>query len=298
VPWLQVKVDTEPEHAAAVEEALTEAGAVSVTLEDAGDAPILEPEPGTTPLWSATRVIALFEDAADRDRIGATLAGLHDETVSEPVFEQLPDREWERAWMDDWQPLRFGPRLWVAPVDATVEQADAVVVRLDPGLAFGTGTHATTALCLRWLDRLGPAGSSVLDFGCGSGILAIAALRLGARRAHCVDIDPQALEATRANADTNEVADGVDTAEPDSMAAGPFDIVLANILAGPLVQSARTVAARQAAGGRIALAGILSDQAADVVEAYAPWYELSVSAEQDGWVLVSGIRTGSDPAPA
>lgn len=288
--WLQVKVDTAPDRASAVEEALTEAGAVSVTLEDAGDMPLLEPAPGEMPLWDATRVIALFGESVDRALVADTLAMTEEGGDLVPVFETLPDREWTRAWMDDWQPLRFGRRLWVAPLEAPVDEPGAVILRLDPGLAFGTGTHATTALCLEWLDDQDLAGRTVLDYGCGSGILAIAALLLGARHAHGVDIDPQALEATRSNAETNAVGSRVTTAEPDDPVEGPFDVVVANILAGPLIQSAPELARVQSAGGRLALAGVLAEQAEDVIAAYERWYSLTVEGEREEWVRIEGTR--------
>jgi len=290
MPWLQVTVSTDPGHLTAVEEALTGAGAVSVTLEDAGDAPILEPDPGDMPLWSTTRVVALFDSDTAREAVRAALAGVDDEAAAEASFEAVPDREWTRAWMDDWHPMQFGRRLWVAPLEARVDAPDAVVVRLDPGLAFGTGTHATTALCLEWLDGLDPAGRTVLDFGCGSGILAVAALRLGARRALGVDIDPQALEATYANAVTNGVEDRIATAGPDLLPDGTFEVVVANILAGPLKQFAATLARHQETGGRLALAGVLAEQAEDMIAAYEPWYTLAHGTERDGWVRIDGMR--------
>lgn len=290
MPWLQVKVSTDPAHATAVEEALSAAGALSVTFEDAGDAPILEPAAGDMPLWSATRVVALFGAEVARESITAALSALGDEAAPAPVFESLPDREWTRAWLDDWRPLRFGHRLWVAPLEADVHEPGAVVVRLDPGLAFGTGTHATTALCLEWLEGLALAGARVLDLGCGSGILAIAALRLGARAAHAVDLDPQALEATRANAARNEVGERLTTGDIDQLGSGPYDVIVANILAGPLVQAAATLAGLQAPGARLALAGILAEQADEVIAAYGRWYTLAVGAAREGWVRIDGER--------
>lgn len=289
MPWLQVKVDTDAEHAAPVEEALTAAGAISITCEDAGTTPILEPEPGTMPLWSSLRVIALFPDDAEPAHITAALAAAG-EAAGEPAFERLPDRDWERVWLEDWQPLRFGHHLWVAPLEAAVDDAGATVVRLDPGLAFGTGTHTTTALCLEWLEHESPAGNTVLDFGCGSGILAIAALLLGARSAAAVDIDPQALDATRSNARINAVAECLHTAEAESCPAGPFDIIVANILAGPLVELAPKLADCQIAGGRLALAGLLDEQAAEVIDAYAPWYRIDCGAAREGWIRLDGER--------
>lgn len=287
MPWLQVKVDTDAEHAAQVEEALTAAGAMSISCEDAGTTPILEPEPGTTPLWSTLRVIALFPDDAEPAHVTAALAAAG-EAAGEPAFERIPDRDWERVWLEDWQPLRFGRRLWVAPLEAEVDEPGATVLRLDPGLAFGTGTHTSTALCLEWLEREPPAGDTVLDFGCGSGILAIAALLLGARSATAVDIDPQALDATRSNAGINAVAARLHTAEAQSCPAGPFDTIVANILAGPLIELAPTLAGRQQAGGRLTLAGLLDEQAADVIDAYAPWYRIDCGAAREGWVRLDG----------
>ncbi len=290
MPWLQVKVESDPERAAAVEEALTAAGALSVTFEDSGDVPILEPDPSDMPLWGATRVVALFDEGVERDTVAEALARLDDAQAQAPVFEQLPDREWTRAWMDDWEPLRFGRHLWVAPLEAVVNDPAGTVVRLDPGLAFGTGTHATTALCLQWLESAPLAGRRVLDFGCGSGILAIAALLLGAERAHGIDIDPQALEASRSNAGTNGVSERLSLREGDEPEGGPFEVVVANILAGPLIQAAPALARQQVAGGAIAIAGVLREQADDIIDAFGAHYTLAETADNDGWVLLSGTR--------
>lgn len=292
--WLQVKVATSPDRAGVIEEALNGAGALSVTLEDAGEMPLLEPEPGTMPLWHATRLIALFDGGADRGRIRDALADVAEGGAATPEFESLADRDWTRVWMDDWEPLRFGRRLWVAPLEAEIEEAGAVIARLDPGMAFGTGTHPSTALCLEWLDGLALTGERVLDYGCGSGILAIAALLLGAQSAHAIDIDPQALEATRANAATNGVLAAVTTGEPEELAGDGFGAVVANILAGPLVQAAGTLAACQPVGGRIALAGILAEQAEDVRAAYAPWYDLALTSEREEWILLTGVKRRDD----
>lgn len=289
MPWLQVRVCTDSARADAVEEAFNELGAVSITYEDAGDSPLLEPEPGAMPLWDSLRLVALFPDDVEPAEIRAALAARGD-ADSEPEFESVTDREWERVWLDDWQPLQFGRRLWVAPLDAAIEQPDAVVVRLDPGLAFGTGTHATTALCLEWLERQSLAGGRVLDFGCGSGILAIAALLLGARAACAVDIDPQALEATRANAAVNAVADRLQTAEAEAAPDDRFDLVVANILAEPLMENAAWLAQHQPAGGRIALAGLLAEQAERVSDAFAPYYHVDRAGEREGWTLLEGLR--------
>lgn len=291
MPWLQVKVSTNPEHTQAVEDALTAAGAASVTLEGADESLVLEPAPGETPLWGTTRVIGLFDGDTSRGAVLDALAGLGEEAAAEPVFEELPDQEWSRVWLQDWAPLRFGRHLWVAPHEATVDDPAATVIRLDPGLAFGTGTHATTALCLEWLTEQELADTQVLDFGCGSGVLAIAALRLGAARAHGIDIDPQAVEASATNADDNGVGERLTGSVGDTPEGGPYDVILANVLAGPLIEVAPTLAACHRAGGRIALAGILSDQTQSVIEAYQhAGYEVTVSAEREGWSLVTGRR--------
>jgi ribosomal protein L11 methyltransferase len=289
MPWLQVKVRTESARADAVEEAFNELGAVSITYEDAGDAPLLEPEPGAMPLWDALRLVALFPDEVEPEQIRAALAARGD-AITEPEFESVADREWERAWLDDWHPLRFGRRLWVAPIDSPVDEPGAVVVRLDPGLAFGTGTHATTALCLEWLEGQSLEGGHVLDFGCGSGILAIAALLLGAGAATAVDIDPQALEATRANAEVNGVAAGLRTLEGGQPLPAPFDVIVANILVDPLIRNAELLAGHQPAGGRLALAGLLSEQAESVMDAFASGYRIDRAGEREGWTLLEGIR--------
>lgn len=291
MPWLQVKVATTPEHTQAVEDALTAAGAASVTLEGADESLVLEPTPGETPLWGTTRVIGLFDSNTGRGAVLDALAGLGEEAAAEPVFEELPDREWSRVWLQDWAPMRFGRHLWVAPHESTVDDPAATVIRLDPGVAFGTGTHATTALCLEWLTEQDLTGARVLDFGSGSGVLAIAALRLGAAQAHAIDIDPQAVEASAANAADNGVGERLTSAVGDVPEGGPYDIVLANVLAGPLIEVAPALAACHNADGRIALAGILSDQTYSVIEAYQQaGYEVTVGAEREGWSLVTGRR--------
>jgi len=289
MPWLQVKVAAEASRADAIEEVFNELGAVSITYEDAGNAALLEPAPGSMPLWDSLRVVGLFPDDVQPESVRSALAAQCD-SLPEPQFEHIADREWERAWLDDWRPLQFGRRLRVTPLEASVEDEDAVVVRLDPGLAFGTGTHTTTALCLEWLERRSLKDCHVLDFGCGSGILAIAALLLGARTATAVDIDPQALEATRANAGVNAVSDRVHTLEADRPLHGPFEIVVANILAEPLIGNAARLAAVQARGGRLALAGLLTNQAERVAEAFAHAYRIDCAAEREGWALLEGVR--------
>ena len=266
--WLQAHVHTDSAHAAQAEAALAAAGAVSVTLLDAADEPVLEPAPGETPLWAQIRVTGLFDGAADADALRATLDAALDGGGALRI-EPLQDQVWERAWLEHFRPMRFGRRLWVIPGGQTAELADGdVAVELDPGLAFGTGTHATTALCLDWLDSLDLAGRRVIDVGCGSGILAIAALKLGAAGAVAIDHDPQALLATRENAARNGVADRLTVLGADAPPPAPADVVVANILAGTLIELAPQIEAMVRPGGLLALSGILAEQTDDVAAAY------------------------------
>ena len=291
MPWLQVRLAITPEQAETYEDALLEVGAVSVTFMDAEDQPIFEPDLGTTPLWSHTHLLALFEADTDPASLVAHLQLLTGGDLPEHQIERIEDQDWERSWMDNFQPMRFGQRLWIVPSWHAAPEPEAVNLLLDPGLAFGTGTHPTTSLCLQWLDGQALDGCSVLDFGCGSGILAIAALLLGAERAVGTDIDPQALEASRDNASRNGIAaERFPLYLPGDMPAGTYDVVVANILAGPLVQLAPTISAHVRPGGRLALSGILAEQAEEVRAAYAELFELDPTAVQDGWVRISGVR--------
>lgn len=288
------------DQAAPAEESLLAAGAVAVTLQDAADRPVLEPAPGEMPLWPSLVITGLF--ARDTDPL-AVLAAVHDRVPGiHWRIASLAEREWEREWLRDFRPLRFGARLAVVPA-GMAPPAGTVVLRLDPGLAFGTGTHATTALCLEWLDSLAAPGSGtrpplertlVLDYGCGSGILAIAALLLGAAEAVAVDIDPQALLATRANAEGNDVAARITACSPGELPAvlrgRKADILVANILAAPLHALLPEFAARLGSDGRIALAGILAGQEVSLVAAAEPWFVLDPPATREEWVRLSGRR--------
>jgi ribosomal protein L11 methyltransferase len=293
VPHLQLTLDLGTRDPAPWEDALFELGAVSVTLEDAADDPVLEPAPGATPLWPTVVVKALFEAGADPSAIAGALARRLPGGPA-PRCETVADRAWERVWLEDFRPMRFGRRLWVCPGGQPAGAPDAVRIELDPGLAFGTGTHPTTALCLEWLDGHDLAGRDVVDYGCGSGILAIAAARLGATRVRAVDIDPQALIATRENALRNDVDGRLDiTADPE-LETGSADVLLANILAGPLVALGSRFAAAVRPGGLLALSGLLADQADAVTAAYRPWFHIETTTTRDGWVLLGGRRrTGS-----
>ncbi|MCU0835364.1 MAG: 50S ribosomal protein L11 methyltransferase [Chromatiaceae bacterium] len=285
--WLQVRLTTDAEHLPLIEAALTNAGALAVTLDDAGDDPQLEPAPDAQPLWARLRVTGLFADEpATRERVAAIAGVLGDEAT----IERIEDRPWERAWLADFRPTRFGARLWVCPRGQAPEDPRAVVVELDPGLAFGTGHHATTALCLEWLDGAELTGRRLIDYGCGSGILAIAALRLGASRAVAVDHDPQALEATRANAAANGVADRLLVCAPDALAGEPAELLVANILAAPLIELAPRFARLVRPGGPLALSGLLAGQVPAVSAAYRADFALDPPHLRDDWVLLSGRR--------
>jgi ribosomal protein L11 methyltransferase len=274
-----------------VEEALLEIGASSVTFVDRGDEPVLEPLPGEIKLWSDTLVRALFdqssEPASNLDRL-ATVLGPH--ITQTARVRAVVDQEWERVWLSDWKSMRFGRRLWVCPHAAPPpKDADAVVVRLDPGLAFGTGTHPTTALCLQILDSLPVAGRSVLDYGCGSGILGIAALKLGAAHVTAVDLDPQALLATRENAIRNGVSPNVDVCGVESCLT-PAYCVLANILAGPLIELAPKLTAACEPGGYLLLSGLLKTQAYAVKAAYTPAFDMVQVIQRDDWCCIYARR--------
>jgi ribosomal protein L11 methyltransferase len=295
MPWLQISFDIAQEQAELIEAALENAGALAVTLGDAGDEPQLEPPPGSMPLWQGVRLTALFEDDAEaRTKVEALAAALAPQALAPPRIEQVADRAWERVWLDEFAPARFGRRLWVCPrgqmPDPVQTGPDTVVVALDPGLAFGTGHHATTALCLEWLDAADLANKTMLDYGCGSGILAIAALRLGAARAIAVDHDPQALEATRANALENGVADRLQVLLPEALGPIQADVLIANILAQPLVDLAPRLTDLVAPGGALALSGILQDQVARVAAAYGAGFDLFPPRVLEDWALIAGRR--------
>lgn len=293
--WLQLHADVAPEAVDAAENALIEAGALAVMLGDAGDAPVLEPAAGETPLWPVVRVTGLFPGSGDAlalvARLAAALPG------AQWHVRGLGERAWEREWLRDFRPRRFGMRLWVAPLDMAAPE-DGVVLRLDPGLAFGTGRHATTALCLEWLDGLasrgGLAEAVLVDYGCGSGVLALAALKLGAARAVAVDNDPQALEATRANAARNGLGARLVACAPEGLEAAlggrPANVLVANILAGPLVELAPRFAHALGRGGRIALSGILAGQEARVLSACAPHFEMDAPCAREEWIRLQGRR--------
>ena len=295
--WLQLSIEVSKPGAERIAAFLEHAGALSVTLADAADEPQLEPGPGETPLWSQVKVSALFDaDPQSKALVGRLCEQLVREPgagcVGEPRVERIADQVWERVWLDTFKPTRFGRRLWVCPhgqdPDDPEAIAEAVVVALDPGLAFGTGHHPTTALCLEWLDGTDLDAKTVLDYGCGSGILAIAALRLGAARAIAVDHDPQALEATRDNALANGVADRLAIYGPDEVPELKVDVTIANILAGPLIALAPRLVASLRPGGALAVSGVLAEQVDAVRTAYAERVALAPTRLREDWALICG----------
>ena len=290
MPFHQLVVDLAGSALQRAEEACSRLGAIAVSLGDAGDAPVLEPAPGETPLWPSVRLRALFPASADPKQAAALLAAELEVPAASVGIEYVEDRAWEREWLKDFRPMRFGHRLWVCPAGQRPDGPAETILALDPGLAFGTGTHPTTALCLEWLDGSIRGGERVLDYGCGSGILALAALKLGASEAAAFDIDPQALVAARENAAKNGLADRLAVAEYVSDLTGRFDVVLANILSGPLIALAPGIAPKARAGGALLLAGMLARQADEVAQAYRPWFDIGPVAEREGWSLLAGRR--------
>lgn len=296
--WLELSLTLHADLQARVEAALEDLGALSITLADANaDTPderaIFEPGVGETPLWNDVVLQVLFAAGSDRAGLVHALADLVPELAPDHIaFREVADQDWTRAWMDQFQPMRFGRRLWIYPwnVDPAATDADAVIVRLDPGLAFGTGTHPTTALCLEWLDATDLAGKTVIDYGCGSGVLALAAVKLGAARVIAVDNDDQALAATRDNAQRNGISDKVDLYTPDAMPADAADVLVANILAGPLHDLAPRFAGLLKPDAALALSGILNGQEHELLARYGEWFDdLGVVTRED-WARISGRR--------
>lgn len=289
--WRQFTMSLDSLQVDKVEQVFERHGAHSVTLSNAGSHSVLEPAPGETPLWSKTNISGLFSTEADLAALSQDLQqafGL--DALPEHRIEYLEDRVWEREWLKDFRPMCFGNRLWVSPHNMLLEDATAIVVRLDPGLAFGTGTHETTALCLEWLDSLDLNGKRVLDVGCGSGILSIAALKLGATSVDGIDIDPQAITASRQNALDNGVSDRLRLTTNTDDCCGEYAVVMANILAGPLIDMAKDLSKRTMHGGTIVLSGILAEQIGEVTDAFAQWITLDPAVIRNNWARIAGVR--------
>lgn len=293
--WLSVSIETDCSHAEALADALLDAGALAASIEDAdAGTPQETPqfgEPGsiTTPGWERSRVVALLEPDTDADELiaaCAVTAGLSET----PTYtrEEVAEQNWVQLTQAQFEPIRVSERLWIVPSWHVAPDPDALVLVLDPGMAFGTGSHPTTRLCLEWLERIVTPGASILDYGCGSGILAIAAAKLGATEVLGVDIDLQAVTAAKNNAERNDVSARFDdSARP---LAGQFDIVVANILANPLKALAPAITGHVRPGGKLALSGILAEQAEELIAIYAPYIPLSVADTRDGWVCLAGTR--------
>lgn len=290
--WIQIRIHANKETADQISDLLLDVGCPSVTFMDGSNSPIYEPKPGEVILWPETTVIGLFDAAHDMDNVVSYLKANLSEVPTYKI-EQLEDKDWEREWMDNFHPIKFGERLWICPSWRDIPDPNAVNVLLDPGLAFGTGTHATTALCLKWLESQDLTGKTVVDFGCGSGILGIAAIKLGAERVIGIDIDPQALAASKDNAERNGVADQLEVYLPENQPEFHADVVVANILAQPLRELHEIILGFLKPNGMIAMSGILEEQAQSVADVYAPFIDLEDIAQEGEWTRVSGQMKAS-----
>ena len=296
MPWVQLTLSSSPENSEFLEDMLLLCGAGAVSMLDGADQPVFEPIKGTTPLWQDTQVMGLFEADTDADALLDYLGNGWKATFANAPFpnyklEILEDKDWERQWMDRFEPLKFGSRLWVCPSWKPVPDPMAVNLMLDPGLAFGSGSHPTTALCLQWIAEQDWQGKTVIDYGCGSGILAIGAMLMGAKRVLGVDNDTQALTATKDNAQRNGIAaQAIPVFLPENTPKEAVDVMLANILAGPLIDMAAHLAELTKVRGLITLSGILEQQADAVVKAYSPWFDMHTVASKDEWVRIDGIK--------
>jgi len=296
--WLQIAISTTKDNAEMAEDCLFSAGAHTVTLTDAADQPILEPGVNEVPIWNAVVITGLFNFDENQQALLDVIKNCLQDINFSCSTDILEDQNWTRAWMEHYHAMQFGQRLWVCPLHLEPPQPEAINLRLDPGLAFGTGTHPTTSLCLRWLDENIKSQGNLLDYGCGSGILAIAACMLGARHADSVDIDPQALIATHSNAEINQVNEKIKTWLPGDFqkqrSATQYDIVMANILSGPLAELAPTLASHTKTSGDIVLSGILKEQAETVLKAYSEFFNMDEPVTDEDWVLLHGIKNKTD----
>ncbi len=294
MPWQELRITADSTHAEALSDALFDLGALSVSIEDAAagtrdEKPIFgEPGEPVEQLWEKSIVVALLEQHADADLMATAAANAVQ--IAPPPYSvgAVEDQDWVRLTQSQFEPIPISQRLWITPTWHECPDADAISIQLDPGLAFGTGSHPTTRLCLKWLDANLNSGETVMDYGCGSGILAIAAKKLGAGKTEGVDIDPQAMIASRQNAEQNQVE--INFYLPDQEPQGQYDVVVANILTNPLKALAPLLAGKVRAGGRITLSGILEEQADDVIAIYSPWFAFAPVAAEDGWVCLSGTK--------
>ena len=289
--WHQISVITNEDTAPQLADLFSKLGAVSVTYMDAEDEPVYEPAIGETKIWSNTEVIALYELDAETELIKTlVLRQFKKDDLHNLRHEEVADQEWERVWMDYYKPMKFADKLWVCPTDQEQYEPGTVCLTLDPGLAFGTGTHPTTALCLEWLASHDLTGKTVIDYGCGSGILAVAAILLGAKVAHAVDIDSQALTATRSNALKNNVQDKINCYLPEQFVPFQADIVVANILAKPLIELSEQICELLVDNGQLMLSGILHEQAGSVISAYQHNISFKPLVQQEDWIRLDGVK--------
>jgi len=288
--WLKAQIDVDEARVEPLEAMLTVLGAVAIELADAADEPIVEPAPGATPLWRRVRLTALFEPSMGETKIRLAVASVAEPGALPPVtFGVVEDEDWVAKLRDELTPLRFGKNLWVCPTGKACPDPLGTAITMEPGLAFGTGTHPTTSLCMDWLATSPPAGVAVLDFGCGSGILSIASLALGATHVTAVDIDEQAVAATGRNARRNPGSDRLAVMQSDRLDdSQTFDVVVANILSGTLIELAPVLRKHCRTGTTIALSGILTEQAETVTDAYRRWCAMNVPVEREGWILLTG----------
>jgi ribosomal protein L11 methyltransferase len=294
MPWIQLKINSQAEYAEQIGEMLSASGAQAVTFVDAKDTPMYEPKPGEVMLWPDTQIVGLYDAEYDMSRVISQLSQskLLGKNFNHKL-DQLEDKDWEREWMINFHPMQFGERLWICPSWRDVPDPNAVNVMLDPGLAFGTGTHQTTSLCLRWLDRLELSEATVVDFGCGSGILGIAALKLGAKRVIGIDIDPQALLASQDNANRNDVGEKIELYLPEHQPELKADVVLANILAGPIRELRTVITEYCKTGGKLVLSGILDNQAQEINDLYSHDFNMDPIMVDGEWARVSGVKITS-----
>jgi len=291
MPWLQLKIDTNRDLVGPIEDALLATGAASVTLQDNANQPILEPPLGKTPIWVATRVTGLYEADIDTDKVSQAINQSLYTPLEQYYWEQLEDKDWEREWMNNYHPIQCTKDFWICPSWVEPPEPEAINLMLDPGLAFGTGTHPTTFQCLQWLAEQDFENAKVVDYGCGSGILAIGALLKGAADAIGVDIDPQALLATRDNSERNNLpSDSIEVFLPKNCPDYKADVTLANILAGPLAELAPTLNALTKPGGKLCLSGVLDTQAETVMDAYRDWFTFEPIRQKEEWVCLVGHK--------
>lgn len=295
--WIEISISVDRNAAAAAELTLEQLGALAITLEDDEDNPVLEPGPGMIPLWPTVQIRGLFESDIDRRRVLESLRLIPGADRPDGFrWLEVEDQDWERAWMERFAPMRFGKRLWIVPGGMQIPfDPDQVEIRLDPGLAFGTGTHPTTALCLEWLDGQDIRNKTVIDYGCGSGILGIAAALKGAARVISVDNDPQALQATADNAARNRVTGRIECHTPDTFPDLLADVVMANILAAPLISLAPHLLGSLSAGGKLVLSGILEEQTEEVLAAYRGGLGSLGIESREEWMLIEGVRVSQLP---